>query len=74
MDFKSVEKQALGLPVPQRAKLAQELLASLDTLTPSEREQLWLDEAERRAKQLDSGEVVLVPREEVARKAGELLR
>ena len=74
MDFKSLEKQALDLPVPDRAKLAQELLASLDTLNPAEREQLWLDEAQRRAEQLDSGGVALVPGEEVARKAGELLR
>lgn len=74
MDFKSLEKQALELPVSERAKLAQELLVSLDTLNPSERQQLWLDEAERRVQQLDSGEVVLVPGEDVARKARELLR
>ena len=74
MDFKSLEKQALGLPAPERAKLAQELLESLDSLTASEREQLWLDEAERRARQIDVGEVALIPGEEVARKARQLLR
>lgn len=74
MDFKSLEKQALGLPAQERAKLAHELLSSLDTLSPSEREQLWLDEAERRARQLDSREVSLVPGDEVARKARQLLR
>ena len=74
MDFKSLEKQALGLPAADRAKLAQELLESLDSLTASEREQLWLDEAERRARQIDAGEVALVSGEEVARKARELLR
>ena len=74
MDFKSLEKQALGLPAADRAKLAQELLESLDSLTASEREQLWLDEAERRARQIDAGEVALVSGNEVARKARELLR
>lgn len=74
MDFKSLEQQALGLPAPERAKLAHELLESLDSLTASERELLWLDEAERRARQLDTGEVTLVPGEDVARKARDLLR
>jgi hypothetical protein len=69
MDSKSVEQQALGLPAPDRAKLAQKLLESLDTLSDAEREKLWLDEAARRAAQLDSGEVELIPGSEVARKA-----
>lgn len=74
MDFKSLEKQALNLPAQERARLAHELLASLDSLSASEHEQLWLDEAERRARQIDAGEVTLVPGEEVARQARKLLR
>lgn len=74
MDRKSVEKQALGLPAPDRARLAHKLLESLDSLSEYEREQLWLDEAARRAAQLDSGEVQLSPGEEVARKARALLK
>jgi len=74
MDSKSVEKQALGLPAPDRARLAQKLLESLDTLSDAEREKLWLDEAARRAAQLDSGEVELISGEEVARKARALLK
>ena len=31
MDAKSFEEQALGLPAPDRARLAQKLLDSLDT-------------------------------------------
>jgi putative addiction module component (TIGR02574 family) len=69
MDSKAVEQQALGLPAPDRAKLAQKLLESLDALTDAEREKLWLDEAARRAAQLDSGEVELISGEDVARKA-----
>lgn len=55
MNFKSLEKQALNLPAQERARLAHELLASLDSLSPSEHERLWLDEAERRARQIDAG-------------------
>lgn len=69
MDFKSLEKEALDLPAADRAKLAHQLLESLDSLSESEIEQLWLDEAGRRAAQLDAGEVRLVPGEEVARKS-----
>jgi hypothetical protein len=73
MDSKSVEQQALGLPAPDRAKLAQKLLESLDDLSDAEREKLWLDEAARRAAQIDSGEVALIPGSEVARKARALV-
>jgi hypothetical protein len=74
MDFDSVEKQALSLSTDDRARLAQELLESLDTLPPDELRKLWLDEAERRATQIDRGEAVLVSGDEVARKARALLK
>lgn len=74
MDTKAVEKQALELPATERAKLAHKLLESLDTLSDAERETLWLDEAARRAAQIDSGEVELIPGEDVARKARALLK
>jgi putative addiction module component (TIGR02574 family) len=74
MDFASVEQQALGLSTDERARLAQELLESLDALGPDELQRLWLDEAERRAAQTDRGETTLVPAEVVAKKARALLR
>jgi hypothetical protein len=74
MDFDSVEKEALSLSTDDRARLAQELLESLDTLPPDELRKLWLDEAERRAAQIDRGEAVLVSGDEVARKARALLK
>ena len=74
MDFASIEKQALSLPAEDRARLAQELLGSLETLSPEEHRALWLDEAQRRAAQIDRGDAVLVPAEEVARKARALLK
>jgi putative addiction module component (TIGR02574 family) len=41
-------RQMLGLPLDQRADLAERLLESLDQPTPEELEQLWAAEAERR--------------------------
>lgn len=74
MDPQTIEREALGLTPANRAKLAHELLESLDTLSPEEIDELWLDEAERRLKELDDGRVQLVPAEEVYRKAQALLK
>lgn len=52
-------------------RTALELLDSLDDLSP---DRLWLEEAGRRAAQIDAGKVELVPSEEVDRKARALLR
>jgi putative addiction module component (TIGR02574 family) len=74
MNFELIEKQALSLSAEERARLARELLDSIDNLTPAELEALWLDEAVRRAKEIDSGAAVLVAGEEVAKKARALVR
>lgn len=73
MDATTIENEALNLPLADRAKLAQRLLLSLEELSESEVEEAWLDEAERRALEIDEGLVQLVPAEEVSRKARELL-
>lgn len=74
MDPATVEHEALRLPPEDRAKLAQKLLLSLDTSSEEELEQAWLLEANRRARELDRGEVQPIPAEEVWRKARALLR
>ena len=74
MDLQTIEREALSLTPTDRAKLAHELLESLDSLSPAEIDVLWLDEAERRLKELDAGRVQLVPAEEVYRKAQALLK
>jgi putative addiction module component (TIGR02574 family) len=74
MDFDTLEKQALGLPAKDRARLVQDLLESLDNLTPAEVQSLWLDEAERRANQIDRGEVSLISAESVALEARAILK
>ena len=69
MEPKRVENEALRLPPEERAKLAQKLILSLDTLSEEELEQVWLVEADRRARELDRGEIQPVSAEEVRCKA-----
>jgi hypothetical protein len=48
-------REALALDPQGRAHLAHRLLDSLDELSEAEIEQLWLEEAARRAAALDAG-------------------
>ena len=74
MDPQTIEHEALGLPPEDRAKLAQKLLLSLETLSEEESGQSWLIEADRRARELDRGDVQPISAEEVRRKARARLR
>ena len=74
MDPQTIEHEALSLPQEDRAKLAQKLLLSLDPLSEGELNQAWLIEADRRARELDNGDVQPISAEEVRRKARALLR
>jgi putative addiction module component (TIGR02574 family) len=74
MDITVLEREVLNLPADDRARLVKELLDSLDNRPSQELDRLWLEEASRRAAQLDTGEVSLVPGDEVDRKARALLR
>ncbi|HVC30612.1 MAG TPA: addiction module protein [Steroidobacteraceae bacterium] len=74
MDVELIEREARKLPAEDRARLARDLLDSLDELPPQELDHLWLEEASRRAAQIDAGEVELLSAEEVDRKARALLR
>jgi putative addiction module component (TIGR02574 family) len=68
MNASTIEAEALALPIPERAKLIERLLESLDTLPEQEAETLWLDTAERRAREIDEGKVQLVTSEELERR------
>lgn len=65
MTLAELQSEALRLDPRSRARLAESLLASLDELADSEIEQLWLDEAERRAREWDAGHVQGIPAEQV---------
>jgi putative addiction module component (TIGR02574 family) len=57
--------EALDLPTTSRAELAKQLLESLDNLSESEIEKLWIEEAERRYEAYRAGEIKAVPADEV---------
>ncbi len=74
MNAASNTNEALSLPVKQRAELAAQLLSSLDTLSESEIEPLWFQEAAHRAAQMDQGLSKRIPADEVRREANALLQ
>lgn len=70
-------REALTLPVAERADVAAELLASLDDAeaeNPAEVEAAWAVEIERRARRVMAGESAGTPWEEVRRRAEAELR
>ena len=74
MKAETIRREALSLSVQERAELAEQLLSSLDALSESEIEHLWLLEAARRAAEMDRGLMKRVPAEEVRRQAQALLK
>lgn len=74
MDTSTIEHEALHLPVAERAKLAHSLLLSLENLSDTECQEAWLDEAQRRADEIDQGLVEMISSEEVSAKACLLLK
>ncbi len=63
MRDEEVESAALQLPRKVRARLAAQLIASLDE--EDEIERAWNEEVERRVREVDSGEVKLIPGKQV---------
>ena len=74
MNIEMIRREALSLPVQERAQLAELLLSSLDTLSEAEIEQLWFQEAARRASEMDQGLVHRIPAEIVRREAQALIK
>ena len=65
MSIEELRDKALRLGPEGRAYLARELLASLDDISESEIEELWLQEAIRRDEELDNGTAQSHPADEV---------
>ena len=61
----SIEREMLRLEPEARAKLVHSLVKSLGNLSETELDSLWLDEAERRDAELESGSVEAVPGDDV---------
>jgi putative addiction module component (TIGR02574 family) len=70
-----VLREALALPVKERADIAAQLLASLEEADdPAEVEAAWAEEIERRARRVIAGESSGIPWEDVRRRAEAELR
>jgi Putative addiction module component len=69
MSAEEIEAQALQLDPKDRARLAEKLLASLETLSDDENDRLWAEEAERRDADRESAPGISRPAADVLRDA-----
>lgn len=74
MNIETIRREALSLSAQERAELAEQLLSSLDALSPTEIEPLWLQEAARRAAEFDQGISQRIPSDVVRQEARALLK
>jgi putative addiction module component (TIGR02574 family) len=65
MSTEEILEAALALSLDDRAKVARELIASLDGAADADAESAWTVEIARRMADIDAGRVQLVSREEV---------
>lgn len=65
MGVDELREEVLRLDPEARARLARELLASLDAMSEAEIDKLWIDEAIRRDNELDSDAALAYPADEV---------
>jgi putative addiction module component (TIGR02574 family) len=73
-DVAELLRTALSLDVPERAALAERLLASLEELSEEEADHLWAEEAQRRLEEYRAGRAAAVSATELAQKAERLFR
>ncbi len=73
-NFKEIENSALKLDERHRAELAKRLLLSLEDQIDIDIEKAWVDEINRRRKEVESGQVILIPSEQVLEKARNILK
>ncbi|MDZ4169061.1 MAG: addiction module protein [Coriobacteriia bacterium] len=74
MTVEELKLVARQLSPAERAELATDLLLSLDALSESEIEHLWLEEASRRDAEIDAGTARLIPGDQVIADARARLR
>jgi putative addiction module component (TIGR02574 family) len=67
-------QKARALPPEDRARLAEELLASLHENADSEIEAAWDEEIRRRIMEIESGTAKLIPAEEVFAEIRQMLK
>jgi predicted nucleic acid-binding protein len=69
MSVDELEAAALRLNPKERARLAERLLESLESLSPEENARIWAEEAQRRAEALGAGTLSSRSADEVFREA-----
>ena len=67
--IEDIENEIRSLSADDRMHLLRDLIADLDGPMDEDVEKAWIEEAERRYKDLKEGEVELIPAEEVFSKA-----
>jgi putative addiction module component (TIGR02574 family) len=67
--IEDIENEIRSLSADDRMHLLRDLIADLDGSMDEDVEKAWIEEAERRYKELKEGEVELIPAEEVFSKA-----
>lgn len=73
-NYKKIEDSALKLEEKDRAELAKRLLKSLEDKIDEDIEQAWIEEINRRKKEIESGEVDTIPAEKVLAEARKILK
>ena len=73
MDLQQIEQEALHLSKEERARLVKQLILSLDSLSKEELRKAWLQEAARRAEEIDDKLLSAVPGSAVLSKARALV-
>jgi putative addiction module component (TIGR02574 family) len=71
--LKALEQEVMALPVEERARLAHELISSLDSGVEEDVEGYWSQEIHQRLNQIDEGVVKLSPAEETFNRARDAL-
>jgi putative addiction module component (TIGR02574 family) len=66
--YQEIMSAAMTLSPDEREMLAEDLIASLEPEDQETRDRLWLEEAERRDKEIEDGLVRAIPGEEVMRR------
>ena len=68
-----VTRQALALPVEERVVLAQCVWDSVGHFASFEVEKAWMDEVDRRWREIEEGKVQCLPADQVMKRARESL-
>ncbi len=69
VDLMRIEKEVFSLSSQDRARLAMNLIKSLDNHDDADVEELWLQEAERRYREYREGKLQTRPADDVFRDA-----